>query len=163
MKLTLNREFAVRHLGVALLMAALSAWFFYDGAITYPRMSDAAFKEKILHNLETPDFAAKRRQMTNRQFQFSALAALAALIIAGGVWRVKRQTLSWDESSMTGSLTGGKPLAFSEIVRFDASKWEKKGILTIHAQDGRHVTLDTWHHAGAKELALRLKSDLEQA
>ncbi len=156
MKLSLNREYAVRHLGVAVLMAALCAWFVYDGAVAYPAMTDEDFKAKVLHGLDYENFPKKRQETTNRQFQFAALAGLAALIIAGGVWRVKRQTLEWDEDSMNGTLTGGKPLAFSDISELDKSKWEKKGILVATAKDGRKVTLDAWHHAGVKELSAKL-------
>ena len=77
MKLSLNREYAVRHLGVAALMAALCAWFVYDGAVAYPAMSDVDFKEKVLHNLDYPDFPKKRKETTDRQFQFAAIAGLA--------------------------------------------------------------------------------------
>lgn len=156
MKLSLNREYAVRHLGVAILMTALCAWFAYDGAVTYPAMTDAEFKEKILHGLEYENFPKKRGDTTERQFQFAAIAGIAALVIAGGVWRVKRQTLEWDDVSMNGTLTGGKPLAFSDVSELDRSKWEKKGILVAIAEDGRKVTLDAWHHAGVKELAGKL-------
>lgn len=158
MKLSLNREYAVRHLGVAALMAALCAWFVYDGAVAYPAMSDVDFKEKVLHNLDYPDFPKKRKETTDRQFQFAAIAGLAALVIAGGVWRAKRRIVEWDDSAMTGPATGGRPLAFSDVADVDRSRWEKKGILVVHAKDGRKVTLDAWHHAGVKELAERLPS-----
>ena len=49
MKLTLNREFAFRHLGVAVLFFGLCCWFLYDGFVTYPKMDDATFSEQILH------------------------------------------------------------------------------------------------------------------
>lgn len=161
MKLSINREYAVRHLGVAALMTALCAWFIYDGAVTYPAMSDEDFKVKILHrqaNDDTPmpDFPKKRKDATNRQFQFAAIAGLAALVIAGGVLRTKRQTLEWDDDSMRGSLTGGRPLGFGDVADIDKSQWEKKGILVVRAKDGRKATLDAWHHAGVKELAERL-------
>jgi len=156
MKLSLNREYAVRHLAVAALMAGLCTWFLYDGAVAYPAMPDAEFKEKVLHNLEYPDFPAKRRDTTNRQFQFAAIAGLAAIVIAGGVWRAKRRTLEWDDDAMTGTLTLSRPLPFSEVESVDRSAWDKKGILVVHAKDGRKVTLDAWHHAGVKELAAKL-------
>ena len=156
MKIALNREYAIRHLGVAALMAALCAWFLYDGAISYPAMSDEDFKAKILHNLEYENFPQKRKETTNRQFQFAGIAGLAALIIAGGVLRVKRQTLEWNDDSMCGSLTGGQTLAFTDIAEIDKSLWEKKGILTVLAKDGRKIPLDAWHHTGVKEIAAKL-------
>ena len=146
-RLMLNREFAMRHLGVALLMAGLCGWFIVDGAIVYPQKDDAYF-ETELHT--------QKQRAIDRQFQFAALTGLAALVIAFGVWRNRRRTLEWDDVQMCGSLTGGKPLAFSDVADVDASRWESKGILTVHAKDGRQMTLDAWHHTGVKELAEKL-------
>ena len=82
-----------------------------------------------------------------------------------GVWRGlgaeqtgKLGTLSWDEEQMTGTLTCGVPLKFDAIDHLDVGKWEPKQILVVCAKDGRRVTLDAWHHAGARELAERLLS-----
>jgi hypothetical protein len=57
---------------------------------------------------------------------------------------------------MAGSLTGGKPLAFSDIGGVDDRRWERKGILVVFAKDGRRFSLDTWHHLGARELAEKI-------
>ena len=78
------------------------------------------------------------------------------MLIALGVGRCRMQTLEWDDEKMCGSLTGGKPLAFSDVSGVDDRRWEKKGILVVYANDGRRFTLDTWHHAGAKELAEKI-------
>jgi len=156
MKLALNREYALRHLGVAALMAALCGWFVYDGAIAYPAMSDEDFKAEILHNLEYENFPKKRKETTDRQFQFAGIVGLAALVIAGGVWNAKRKTLEWNDAAMNGTLTLGRPLPFQDVADIDKSRWDKKGILVVHAKDGRKVTLDAWHHTGVKELAAKL-------
>jgi len=147
MKLQLNREFAMRHLGVAVLMAGLCGWFLYDGAIVYPQKDEAYF-ETELHT--------QKQRAIDRQYQFAGLTGLAAIIIALGVLRNKRRTLEWDDNQMCGSLTGGKPLAFGDVARLDTAKWESKGILVVYAKDGRHFILDAWHHTGVKELAARL-------
>ena len=147
MKLQLNREFAMRHLGVALLMAGLCGWFVYDGAIAYPQKDDAYFVE--LHT--------EKQRAIDRQFQFAGLTALAAIIIALGVLKNKRRTLEWDDVKMCGSLTGGKDLSFADVDHLDDRKWASKGILVVHAKDGRRVTLDAWHHTGVKELVAKLQ------
>ncbi|MBR4653339.1 MAG: hypothetical protein IKO72_08265 [Kiritimatiellae bacterium] len=148
MKLQLNREFALRHLGVALLMAALCGWFLVDGAIVYPQKDEAYFEQ--LHT--------QKQRAIERQFQFAGLTGLAAVVIALGVLRNKRRTLEWDDGKMCGSLTGGRPLHFSDVEKVDDRRWESKGILVVHAKDGRRVTLDAWHHTGVKELAAKLMS-----
>ena len=147
MKLQLNREFAIRHLGVALLMAGLCGWFIVDGAIVYPQKDEAYF-ETELHT--------QKQRAIDRQFQFAGLTGLAAIIIAFGVLRNKRRTLEWDDTQMCGSLTGGKPLAFTDVAKLDTKRWESKGIMVVYAKDGRHFILDAWHHVGAKELAAKL-------
>lgn len=148
MKLQINREFAMRHLGVALLMAVLCGWFLYDGAIAYPQKDDAYFLE--LHT--------EKQRAIDRQFQFAGLTALAAIIIALGVLKNKRRTLEWDDVKMCGSLTGGKDPSFADVDHLDDRKWAAKGIMVVHAKDGRRVLLDAWHHTGVKELVAKLQS-----
>ena len=147
MKLQLNREFAIRHLGVALLMAGLCGWFLVDGAIVYPQKDESYF-ETELHT--------QKQRAIDRQYQFAGLTGLAAAIIALGVLRNKRRTLEWDDTRMCGSLTDGQPLGFEDVAKLDASRWESKGILVVYAKDGRHFILDAWHHTGVKELAAKL-------
>ena len=153
MKLSINREFAFRHLGVAALMFALFCWFLYDGAISYPEKDPVYFAE--LHHSSPERGPELKKSAIERQYQFAFLALLASIAIAGGVLRVRRQTLEWDDSKMCGSMTGGAPLAFADVESVDSSKWVKKGIVALTATDGRRVVLDTWHHAGARELAAR--------
>ena len=147
MKLQLNREFAIRHLGVAVLMACLCGWFLVDGVIVYPQKDEAYF-EIELHT--------QKQRAIDRQFQFAGLTGLAAVIIALGVLRNKRRTLEWDDSQMCGTLTGGTPLAFADVERVDTKRWESKGILVVYAKDGRSLVLDAWHHTGVKEIAEKL-------
>ena len=157
MKLTLNREFAMRHLGVAVLFLGLCGWFLYDGAVTYPNMDDARFSEEILHGRDSQGgFERLKKEAIGRQYQFAGICGIAALLVAAGVWRCRLQTLEWDDAQMCGSLTGGKPLAFSDVSKVDGRRWEKKGILVVCSGDGRRFTLDAWHHAGAKELAEKI-------
>ena len=159
MKLVLNREFAVRHLGVAVLFLALCGWFLYDGAVTYPNMDDAKFSEEILHGRDRQGgFERLKKEAINRQYQFAGICGIAAVVIALGVGRCRLQTLEWDDTQMCGSLTGGSPLAFSDVSGVDDRRWDKKGILVVYANDGRRFTLDAWHHSGAKDLAERILS-----
>lgn len=134
---TLNKEFFRRHLGVALLMAGLGCWFSFDAAVAYPARREPA--DKIA-----------------RQWQFAGLSFLAALAIGGHLWKVRRETLAWDDAAMTGTLTGGKPAAFADVVEVDDRKWREKGVLVVRMDDGRKITLDAWHHPETEELAKRL-------
>ena len=140
MKISLNREYAIRHLGVAILFFGLSLWFLYDAVFVYPN--------------RPPD--GTHHTTVEFQYTSAALLALVAFVVAFRVFLSWRATLTWDDEQMTGSLTGGAPLKFADIDHLAVGKWEPKQILVVHAKDGRHVTLDAWHHAGARELAEKL-------
>lgn len=140
MKISLNKEYAIRHLGVAALFTGLSLWFLYDAIFVYPNQ------------------VADGTHHTTVEFQYSAAAALAifAFVVAFRVFLNWRATLAWDDEQMTGTLTCNAPLRFDDIDHLDSAKWEPKQILVVHAKDGRRVTLDAWHHVGARELAEKL-------
>ena len=140
MKISLNKEYALRHLGVAALFTGLSLYFLYDAIFVYPYPP------------------ADGAHHTTVEFQYSAAAALAifAFVVAFRVFLNWRATLAWDDEQMTGTLTCNAPLRFDDIDHLDSAKWEPKQILVVHAKDGRRVTLDAWHHVGARELAEKL-------
>ncbi len=138
-RLSLNREFLLRHLGVALLMAALGGWFLYDGAVAYPARG------------EPPQKCA-------RQLQFSALLLLVAAGVGAHLWKVKRETLVWDEREMNGSLTQGRPAAFADVREIRDARWARDGILVVVMADGRRIRLDAWHHPEVNELVKKLKN-----
>jgi len=161
MKLTLNRDYAFRHLAVAALLGAVAVWSVYDGAVKYPADNraweaqagttvEAALADEHRAKDQMPPHAPYK---INEQFYQAGILALAALVIAGLVGLEARKTLAWDEKEMNGSLTCGKPLPFAEVKSCDWSKWESKRIVAVHAADGRAVKLDAWHHAGVTELA----------
>jgi len=140
MKISLNKEYAIRHLGVAALFTGLSLYFLYDAIFVYPYLP------------------ADGPHHTTVEFQYTsaALLALFAFVVAFRVFLNWRATLAWDDEQMSGSLTGGMPLRFDAIDHLVVGKWESKHILIVQAKDGRRVTLDAWHHAGAHELAEKL-------
>ena len=152
MKLKLNREYAMRHLFVALLMAGLCCWFGYDGFVRYPA-TPAADLYRSIEKAEAPaslDLEAFKRQKVKTQYGFTLLTALAALIVGANLYRSYRFDFAFDDEGFTH---GGKRKTYSEIKRVDRSKWEKKGIIKV---DG--ITLDAWHHEGVKEFVGKLKA-----
>lgn len=158
MELRLNREFAMRHLGVALLFVVLSGWFGYDGFVRYPSLS----AHDIYVSIEKSepgtgvDLEAFKQQKIKTQYGFAGLCLLAGVVVALGVLRNKLRTLVWNEDEMCGTLTGGHPLAFSDIVGVEDGQWARKGIIVFLAKDGRRVKLDAWHHAGVEELVAKV-------
>lgn len=155
MKLTVNREFAIRYLGVAALMLGLAGWFGYDGFIRYPATPAADLFAEAHQGAAAPDEATAVRfkeTAVPRQKQFMVLAMIAALLIGGRVAKARRFDFSFDE---TGFTAGGERHEFAAVKDIDRSKWDKKGIISFSA-DGRRFKLDAWLHAGVEEFVKKL-------
>lgn len=150
-KLTLNREYATRHLFVAILMAGLSCWFGYDGLVRYPA-TPAAELYRSVEGCDAPegcDLEAFKDQKTKTQYGFAALSLLASLVVGFRLCRASALDVAFDEE---GLVVRGRRRAFADVKKVDWSRWEKKGIVVV---DG--LVLDAWHHQGVKELAEGLK------
>ena len=152
MKLTLNREFAIRHVGVALLMLGLSCWFGYDGFVRYPA-TPAAELYKSIEGSDAPEgfnLEAFKVQKTQTQYGFTFLTLLASIVIGGHVWLLSKFKFEYDDESYTFA---GRRVALKDIKSVDRSQWEKKSIIRV---DG--IKLDAWHHVGVKEFVEKLGS-----
>lgn len=150
MELKLNREFLLRHLFVAVLMAGLACWFGYDGFVRYPR-SDARDLYVSIEGSEPPaglDLEAFKAQKTKSQHGFALLSLLASAAVALHLLAVSRLRLRFDED---GFDFGGRRRAYGDVASVDDSKWESKGISKVTLADGARVVVDSWHHEGAKE------------
>ena len=150
MKLTINREYAMRHLFVALLMLGLGCWFGYDGFVRYPAMPAAELYRTIegADAPETCDLEAFKRQKTKSQHGFAILALLAALVVGTNLFRSWRFRFAFDDE---GYVYKGARRRYGDIKKVDWSQWEKKGIVKV---DG--IALDSWHHVGVKEFVEKI-------
>jgi len=151
MKLTINREYAMRHLFVTLLMTGLCIWFGYDGFVRYPA-TPAAELYRTIEGSDAPqgfNLEAFKRQKTKTQYGFTILAGFAALVVGLGLFKSHSFEFEFDDE---GFVHRGKRRAYSKIKKVDRSKWEKKGIVNV---DG--IVLDSWHHVGVKEFEAKLK------
>ena len=152
MKLTLNREFATRHVGVALLMLGLSCWFGYDGFVRYPA-TPAAELYRSIEGSDAPtgfNLEAFKTQKTQTQYGFTFLTLLASIVIGGHVWLLSKFKFEYDDESYTFA---GKRVAIKDVKSVDRSQWETKSIIRV---DG--IKLDAWHHVGVKEFVEKLGS-----
>lgn len=152
MKSSLNREFALRHLFVAVLMAVLCCWFGYDGFVKYPATPAAQLYEKI-EGAAAPegfDLAAFKTQKIKTQYGFTLLAFLAALIVGGHLYLVSRFSFEFDDDGFVvrGVRRSWESVRAGEIDRRD---WEKKGIVKVGG-----VKFDSWHHIGVTEFEAKL-------
>ena len=152
MKITLNREYAMRHLFTTVLMLGLGGWFGYDGFVGYPA-TPAADLYRSIEGSDAPaglDLEAFKRQKIQTQYGFMILTLLAAIVIGGHVWMLSGFRFEFDDESYTFA---GKRVAIKDVKSVDRSQWEKKGIVKL---DG--IKLDAWHHAGVKEFVAKLGS-----
>ena len=150
MKLTLNKEFAKRHLFVAVLMAGMGCWFGYDGFVKYPATDAAALYQSIEGREASPEvnLEAFKRQKTQTQYGFTFLAFLVAALVGGHLWKVSKFDFEFDDEGFTCQ---GQRHAFKDIKNVDRRLWDKKGIVFV---DG--IKLDAWHHTGVKEFVAKL-------
>ena len=141
MKIGLNREYALRHLGVAALFACLALWFLYDAVFVYPNLP--------------PDGG----HHTTVAFQYSAAALLAAVsaVVALRVFLASRETLEWSNGILSGTIVGRDPVFMNNVRIADRKLWERKNILRLVSSDGRVMDVDGWHHTGVDELAKALE------
>lgn len=155
MKLTLNKEYAQRHLFVALLLAGLSCWFGYDGFVKYPATDAAALYREIEKSEPPPQYDLEKfkAQKTQTQYGFTLLTLLAALVVGTRLYRSYAFDFSFDD---TGFAVKGRRYALSDIASVDRRRWQAKGILVLSLADGRKVQLDAWHHVGVKDFAAKL-------
>ena len=155
MTLSLNREFALRHLFVAVLMFGMGCWFGYDGYVGYPSKTPAELYYEI-EKAEPPSEEAARKVYDNaipRQKQFMALAFLASLLVGGHLFAVSRLRFTFDDGGFDWK---GRRYAYSDVAGVDARKWNKKGIVRLFLRGGATLTLDAWHHVGVKDFYAKL-------
>lgn len=161
MKLTLNKEFARRHLFVVVLMAGLGCWFGYDGFVGYPK-TDAGDLYKVIEGENAPvgfNLEKFKDQKIKTQYGFTFLSLLAAAVVGVHLLQVSKFAFEFDDD---GFVWGGKRYAYGDIKEVDRSQWAKKGIVTISGA-GFKVKLDSWHQVGVKEFEAKLPKEEAKA
>lgn len=156
-RLSLNAEYARRHLFTVLVTAALAVWFAYDGFVGYPA-TPAAELYRTIEKADAPaglDLEAFKRQKTLTQIGFAFLSFFAALVVGLRLLASVRFAFSYDDD---GFIWKGKRRPFGEVVRVDLSKWEKSQIATLVLESGPSVKLDAWHHLGVADVLEALRA-----
>ena len=158
MKLTLNKDYARRHLFVAVLMLGLGCWFGYDGLVAYPSMTAAELYRSIEKADPPTDMPSERleafkKQKTQTQYGFAVLALLAGGIVGLRLLKSAKFAFAFDDAGFT---TCGKRYTRDDIASVDRTRWESKTILVLKMKDGSSIVLDAWHHTGVKDFAATL-------
>lgn len=143
----LNREYATRHLFVAVLFTAMGCWFGYDGFVRYPSTPAEVLYEEIEAAPPPAGFDAEgfKRQKTQSQIGLMAACLAAGLVVGLRLLGAAKFRFASDDG---GFACGGRRYSYSDIRRVDGSKWDKKGIVRLEMADGRRISLDSWHHTG---------------
>lgn len=152
MKLSLNKEYVRNHLFVTVLMAAMSAWFAYDGFVRYPSLEAAALYERIEGSAPGEGWTqasleAFKSQKIKTQYGFALLALLASAVVGLRLLKSARFSFDFDDAGFT---VDGERHAYSDIKSIDDRDWEKKDIMRLDL-GGRTVVLDGWHHKGVRD------------
>ena len=155
MKLSLNKDYARRHLFVTVLMLGLGCWFGYDGLVAYPSMTAADLYRSIEKADPPAEMSAERleafkRQKTQTQYGFALLSLLAGAVVGLRLLKAAKFDFAFDDSGFTAN---AKRYTRDDIASVDRTQWETKTILVLKLKDGSTLTLDAWHHLGVKDFA----------
>lgn len=91
------------------------------------------------------------------QYVQALITLVLGLLAFRAVWSKKGICYEVDEVGLRGSGFGAEPLAWDDIAKVDWAKWAEKGIVALHAKDGRRFVLDGWHFAGMKPIAAEIE------
>ncbi len=137
---------------VSLFLLAVGAWFFWDGAIGWPRSNERWLKHqefKDAQNLAGWHDYAKEKGWTSKephrlykkddifmQYVFGGLSALIGAIVLA-YWATQiRRVLRTDEEAVWSP--AGTRVPFGAITGLGKKKWESKGLATVRYQiDGK--------------------------
>lgn len=130
---------------VALFMIAFGAYFFYDGAIGWPRANERFRKHEEFKNAGDPagwEAYAKGRGWSAKapeklhtdadivgQYIFGTILTLVGIVTLGYWAQQIRRTLKLDDAAVTSP--AGTRVPFESITGLGLKKWESKGYATV--------------------------------
>jgi hypothetical protein len=174
---TLSSTWRNRQLVLSAALIALAAWFFYDGAIGFPKKNVRfrAYQELKKEGRESEWVATAEKNGWPRklpekeykpvdlkgQFVLGGACLLAGFFAAGLLVSGFRQRLHSDDEAIYGA--SGRRVPFSAITGLDKRKWESKGIVVaLYEMDGRkgRLTLDDYKFAGAEAIIKQAEENL---
>ncbi len=177
---TLSSTWKKRMGFIILFCVGLGLYFFYDGAIGYPKKNEAFLKHKELkeagresawpatakrHGWDvTPPEKLHDEGDLMGQYVFGTVTlALGGCAIAWVAMCWKR-TLRSDAEAVYGDT--GVRVPFSEMRSVDRRKWDTKGIaVVLYERDGkkRRLVLDDYKYAGGEKILQEVEQYLEGA
>lgn len=176
---TLSSTWKKRQWFIAVFLGLLALWFFYDGAIGFPKKNRrfdayqelrAAGREKEWAQVAAghgwPTKLPEKRYSDvdlGGQFVLGGICLAAAVGTIGWYFASCRQRLWSDGEVIFG--VGGERVPVASITGLDRRKWESKGIVyALYASGGRtkRLTLDDYKFTGAEALILEVETALAE-
>lgn len=176
---------------VAIFLLAVGAWFFFDGAIGYPRANRrwAAWKQHLDEGraAEWPAFAAQQGWKANEwdayvrehnlagnlpaerwnegkrieQFVLGGVAETLGLIVLVYWFTQLKRTLRSDEEAVYSPR--GTRVPFTSIIGVGKKRWESKGIATVRYQiEGRRGQFEIDDYKFDTDAARKILAEIEE-
>ncbi len=188
----ISREWRDRMIIVLLMLLGSSAWFFYDGAVAYPKYNikadayaelqrvyqadETLLKEKwkalAIENHWDPEDVPKKRKDEAQQFRWGS--GLLIISVAFLLWMLRemhRVILANDEKFI-GITQAIIPFNALREVRFDSvfgvnkRRWDKKGIAVVFYKTEKgtraSVLIDDYKYAGSERILERCEAVIEE-
>lgn len=130
---------------VALFMIAFGGYFFYDGAVGWPRSNERYYKHEEFAKAnddagwrayakekgwkETKPEKVYKKNEIDMQFVYGTILALVGLVTLGYWAQQIRRTLKLDDEAITSP--AGTRVPFESITGLGLKKWESKGYATV--------------------------------
>ena len=188
----ISREWRDRMIIVLLMLLGSSAWFFYDGAVAYPKYNikadayaelqrvyqadETLLKEKwkalAIENHWDPEDVPKKRKDEAQQFRWGS--GLLVISVAFLLWMLREmhRVILADDEKFIGITRAVIPFNALREIRFDSvfgvdkRRWDKKGIAVVFyktEKGGRASALiDEYKYAGSERLLERCEAIIEE-
>lgn len=177
---------------VLLMLLGSSAWFFYDGAVAYPKYNikadayaelqrvyqadETLLKEKwkalAIENHWDPEDVPKKRKDEAQQFRWGS--GLLIISVAFLLWMLREmhRIILADDEKFIGITRAVIPFNALREIRFDSvfgvdkRRWDKKGIAVVFYKTEKGVRasalIDEYKYAGSERILERCEAIIEE-
>lgn len=188
----ISREWRDRMIIVLIMLVGSAAWFFYDGAVAYPKYNakadayaeiqrvyqadEALVKEKwtalAIEKNWNPEDVPKKRKDEAQQFRWGSALLIISALFTLWMLREMRRVITADDEKFVGIARTLPPfnalrkVAFASVIGVDKRRWDKKGIALIFYKDAagtrRSVIVDDYKYAGSEKILQRCEAIIEE-
>lgn len=188
----ISREWRDRMIIVLLMLLGSSAWFFYDGAVAYPKYNVKAdayaeiqrvyqadenlvrekWKALAIENHWNPEDVPKKRKDEEQQFRWGTGLAILSVIFLLWMLREMRRVILADDEKFLGigrmipPFNGLREVRYESVFGIDKRRWDKKGIAVVFYKTNSgaraSVIVDEYKYAGSERILERCEAVIEE-